>query len=336
MTQSSTNKSVFSGFVLGCFIIVVLLTICFMFMIVLGSLASSGSTLGTEGYVESEYRDGNSSETIAVLYLDGVIMDADDGVHETTIVNYILKGLDAANENDDVQAVIMVVNSPGGGVYDSALITDKMSELQANDKPVVAVIEDLAASGGYWVSAQSDYIFIHPQSLTGSIGVFFQFTEFDELFNKIGIDQVYITNTEGKNKVPQNLGNPETEGHQIFKNLADESYESFVNIIVNGRNLSRAEVIPYADGRILSAQEAKDAKLVDEFGGLDDAIDHVAIELSLDEPNVVKYYRSEMWGFSSLNSKVNILFNDANPLAKSGFGMYALPEFMMGNGSDQE
>lgn len=320
---------------MGCGIILVvilLLCSCFGLMVMAGA---SGGNYKPDSFAETVEEGGHSTEKIAVINVEGVIMDADDGIHQSSLTKYILDSLDQANTDEDVKGIIIRLNTPGGSEYDSARITEKIYELQANDKVVVAVIDEIAASGGYYISAPADYIFTRPESWTGSIGVLIQTMEYEELLSKIGVKEVVVTNSKGVNKVAKDLDNPESEQHKIFKTMLDEAYGRFVTVIADGRGLSKEEVIKYADGRILSGQQAIDAKLVDKIGGYDDAIEYIKTEKDIESPKIVDYKRSELFAFNSISSKFNTLFKQTQSIHNTGVKVYAMPDFMF-SGTESE
>ena len=172
MNNQKSGLNFFSaiGF-MGCgIILVVILVLCSCFGLMLMAV-SSGGNYEQSSFAETVEERGSGTEKIVVIDVEGVIMDTDDGIHQSSLTKYILDSLDKANEDDNVEGVIIRLNTPGGSEYDSARITEKIYELQANEKIVVAVIDEIAASGGYYISAPADYILARPESWTGSIGV---------------------------------------------------------------------------------------------------------------------------------------------------------------------
>ena len=318
------------GFTLGMLLVFIVLLLCCGSLVGLLVFATNSSEIIDQSYTEEVIKEGTVSEKIIVLELDDIIMDVDDGIHASTIVEYIKSGLAEAEKRDTIKGVIISVNSPGGSAYDSLVLGEAISDFkEQTDKPVVVVMEDLAASGGYWVSAYGDRIFLSKQTITGSIGVVIEFYEFDELFDKLGIDAISITNTEGVNKRPENLEDPESEGHLAYKRLTDESFENFLEIIMENRGMSREDLLPYTDGRLLGATDALAGNLADEIGDLEDAVSFIQEEQSLNNPHVVRFARNELLGWTSFATKVNVLFNGAYSKNKVGVGMYLLPEEMM-------
>jgi protease-4 len=333
------GNGIFKWFV-GCGIFVIILLLCCGILSIL--VLMSEDVALSEGYVEDTLQSGKEGENIVVIEMYGVITSASDGIHELNFTDYSIATLEkiiALSEDDDpsndVSGVILKINSPGGGVYDTARIGEKIYEIQDKNIPVVTVVEDMAASGGFWLASSTDYIFIQPESFTGSIGVLMQTVDYDELFQKVGVNVITITNTEGKNKVADQLDDPESEQYRLFKDLLDESYEDFVTVIMNGRNLSRSEVIPYADGRLLSGSQAVDIKFADEFGDLDNAIEYIKAEMSLEDPTVIEYERTTISDFNGFLGKANNLLTTPS-IHQTGMKLYALPTFMFDASDESE
>ncbi len=176
----------------------------------------------------------------------------------------IAQAIRGVNKRDDVGALLIVVNSPGGSVVASREIYDSVKELK---KPKVAYFREVAASGGYYVSAPMDYIISDPNALTGSIGVIATFTELSGLFEKIGINTTTIKSGQFKD-----IGSPErpmTEDERVlFQNLIQETYQEFYNVVLEGRKgrINREKFDEVADGRVLSGRQAYAVGLVDELG----------------------------------------------------------------------
>lgn len=243
------------------------------------------------------------TEKIVVLHVDGVIADV-EGFGETFTASQLISQMDQVLEDDSVGGVVLKVNSPGGTVVHSEEIYDKILELKKSGLKVGVSMGATAASGGYYIAAPADYIFAAPSTITGSIGVIFSLPNFKKAADWIGYSETSITS--GKMK---DIGNPlrpmTAEERQVFQTLVDESYEQFVNVIVDGRKLSRAEVLKIADGRIYSGRQAKKLKLVDQLGNLDDAIAEMGKQLDARGYKVVQYTAPFSFGdlFSSFVSQ---------------------------------
>jgi protease-4 len=198
---------------------------------------------------------------VAIVEVEGVIIDVDDVVQE-------LKGL---RENPSVRAVVMRINSPGGVVGPTQEVHDAILRLRQAGKPVVASLGAVAASGGYYIAVAADLIYANPGTLTGSIGVIMQLANFEQLMKKVGVD--YVVVKAGQFKDIGNVGRPMSpDERRVLQALLDDVHGQFIGAVASGRNLEREEVVRFADGRVFSGQQAKDLKMVDALGGLEDAV----------------------------------------------------------------
>lgn len=245
-----------------------------------------------------------SGPAVAVIPVQGVIISgegsaftaATDVAFSKTIISNIKK----ANDDQAVKAIVLRVDSPGGGVVASDEI---YHALRSVDKPVVVVIGDLGASGAYYVSMASDWIVANPNSLVGSIGVISEFPNAEGLLEKVGVDFVVITSGPRKG-----FGSPYREmtadEQEYWQVIIDEAYDGFAQIVAEGRGLMAEEVKPLADGRVFSGRQALELKLIDQLGYEDDAI-HKAAELGgiSGEPRIVEY-DNELDFFSLLSQSV--------------------------------
>ncbi|WP_102263872.1 signal peptide peptidase SppA [Mesobacillus jeotgali] len=257
-----------------------------------------------EMFAEEIIEEGDMLSKIAVLSINGVIQDTGDAesFFESPLYNHraFMEQLDYVKESDDVKAIILQVNSPGGGVVESAQIHDKIKEIQKETKkPVYVSMGSMAASGGYYVSAPADKIFASPETLTGSLGVIMQGVNYAGLAEKYGVE--FTTIKSGPYKDIMSPSRPMTEDErEILQSMIDNSYEGFVKVISEGRGLSVERVKEIADGRIYDGRQAKQLKLIDGFGYLEDVIDSVRKDQKLGDATVVKY--TESMGFGSFFS----------------------------------
>jgi protease-4 len=183
----------------------------------------------------------------------------------------IVDQLEHMRRDPSVHAVVLRLDSPGGGVAASQEIYDAVQRLRKDDKPVVASMGGVAASGAYYIACGADSIVANPGTLTGSIGVIMSFPNTEELFRKVGV-RFEVVKT-GKFKDIGSLSRPMTpEERQLLQGVLSNVYEQFVSAIAEGRDLERNDILPYADGRIFSGSQALDYGFVDRLGDLDDAI----------------------------------------------------------------
>lgn len=240
------------------------------------SLFSDLMASGNEEFTEDTLEDGNEFNKIAVLEVDGTIQDTGDTQSILSSAGYnhkaFMKKLDKVKNDSSVKGIILKVNSPGGGVVESAEIHDKIVEIQEEaKKPVYVSMGSMAASGGYYISAPADKIFASPETLTGSLGVIMSGYNFEGLAEKYGVEFVTIKSGPYKD-IMSSTREMTDEERGILQTMIDNSYDGFVKVIADGRGLKENEVRKIADGRIYDGRQAKDLNLIDDFGYLDDVI----------------------------------------------------------------
>lgn len=184
-----------------------------------------------------------------------------------------LKGLKEMEEDTSVKAVIVRIDSPGGAVGPSQEIHDAILRVRKT-KPVVASFESVAASGGYYIAVAADRIVSNPGTLTGSIGVIMNMANLSELYKWAKVERYNIKSGKFKDVGSENRSMTDEE-RKLMQGLIDNVYGQFLKAVADGRRLPVEKVQPYADGRVLSGQQAFEAGLVDKLGGLDVAIDTV-------------------------------------------------------------
>lgn len=263
------------------------------------AMSDFGSVFQMNNFEENVIEQGTGTEKIAVLNLQGTIQsDNEGGLINTDSYSHkkFLDMLDQAADDPAVKGVILRLNTPGGGVVESAEIHDKIVNIQENEKkPVYVSMGNTAASGGYYISAPADKIFAHTATLTGSIGVIMESINFAELADKLGIDVNTIKSGEYKDIMSPTRPMTEKE-HDILQTMINELYGEFVQVIVEGREMPEDEVRKLADGRVYTGRQAKENGLVDELGTLDDVIVAMKKEYGLDNATVIEYKNS--FGFS--------------------------------------
>lgn len=194
-------------------------------------------------------------------------------------------------DDPSIKAIILRVDSPGGGVGPSQEIHDEVVKAAA-EKPVVVSMAAVAASGGYYLAAPASRIVANPGSLTGSIGVIMEFTNIEELLDKIGLRANVIKSGEHKD-----IGSPvrpmDESDRDILQALIHDVHEQFVDAVAEGRELDRQEVIELADGRIFTGRQAQELGLVDVLGNLQTAVDVAAELAKIDGKPELVYPKSE-------------------------------------------
>ncbi len=237
-----------------------------------------------------EQTKGDSDNQIAVVYLEGSIVNG-EGNFGVAGSESIAKLLRKVRKDEDVKAVVLRVNSPGGSAT-AASIMGREVTLLAETKPLVVSMGDYAASGGYWVSAPARQIFASPGTITGSIGTYGLLPNIQKIANDNGItwDDVKTapfanSSTIARPKTPQELA--------LNQKTANAIYDRFLEIVAEGRSLPREDIAKVAEGRVWSGISAKSLGLVDELGGLEDAIDAAGgfAELEPGDWNVKEYPR---------------------------------------------
>ena len=204
---------------------------------------------------------------IGIVEAKGTIGDAAPaGVDSDKVVKLLKK----YEKDDDVKAIVLRVDSPGGAVAPSQEIHDAIKRIKARKKVVVSMA-GLAASGGYYISAPADRIFAEPGTLTGSIGVIFMHFNVRGLLEWAKIDETTLKAGKYKDTLSPFRPIHETDREEI-QSISDDVYAQFVQAVAQGRGLPEARVREIAEGRIYTGKRAKELKLVDELGGLDDAI----------------------------------------------------------------
>ncbi|AZP93000.1 signal peptide peptidase SppA [Enterococcus mundtii] len=239
--------------------------------------------------------EGSGMERIAKLSVDGAIASGgSSGLFATESYNHedFLKQIEAIEADERVSGILLEVNSPGGGVYESAEIANLLNEVRTErDLPMYVSMKNMAASGGYYISAQADKIFATEETVTGSIGVIMSGLNYSGLLEKIGVEDTTVKS--GALKDMGSATRPETEqDHAVLQAYIDNAYNRFVKVVSEGRNKSEDEVKKVADGRIYDGVQAKEAGLVDEIGYPTDALAAMREDLDLQDAELVEYSTS--------------------------------------------
>ena len=242
-------------------------------------------TLAKYTSVQPAVTEKISPNKIAVVYALGNVIDGKGDDRSVGSVN-ISEAIRKARENERVKAIVLRVNSPGGSASAAEVIRREV-ELAAATKPVVVSMGDVAASGGYWISASANYIMTDPTTITGSIGVFGIVPNMKDFFgNKLGItfDQ---TLTNKYSDFP-NTNRPLTDYEKlVFERQIEKIYDNFLGLVAAGRKMNKADVDSIGQGRVWCGIDAKEIGLVDEFGGLKDAIGKAAELAGITEYNLM-------------------------------------------------
>lgn len=226
-----------------------------------------------------------SGNIIAVYYAEGEIDDtkATDHIGALRVIEELRK----IEKDDNIKALVMRVNSPGGSAFGSEQIWEELKKIKLK-KPVVVTMGDYAASGGYYISCNADYIFAQPTTITGSIGIYGMVPEASELINKIGLNFETVSTNKFAGTMDFTRPMTEEEGMLLQKSI-NNGYELFVTRCADGRRMSIDDIKKIAEGRVWTGEMAKGLGLVDELGGMDNAISK-AKELAEIKSYSVVYY----------------------------------------------
>ncbi len=271
------------------------------FLIVLMFVGAAGMSMSTNGgssYDELILRNNHSDHKIAVIDLSGLIASFSVDASGHNMIESLRHQFEWANNDDDVKAILFRINSPGGEVLASDKIADIVRE---SKKPVISVMGALAASGGYYVAAPSDWIVAHELTITGSIGVIMSGYSIRNLMDKVGVQPIVFKS--GKHKDMLSLGKREEditpEERKIVQDMIDETFERFKKIVQEGRDMDNRDTEDgesleenwesFADGRILSGNMALAQGFVDELGDLDTGYERVLSLVGISDANLTQY-----------------------------------------------
>ncbi|OEH91817.1 signal peptide peptidase SppA [Bacillus solimangrovi] len=255
-------------------------------------------------FSEKIIKNGTNLGKIVVLDVNGAIVDSGDVESMFTSPQYnhrqFLKMIEKAGEDDSVKGVILRVNSPGGGVAESAEIHHKLTTFkEEHNKPLYVSMGSIAASGGYYIATPADKIFASAETLTGSLGVIMQGMNYSELAEKLGVEIQTVKSGQYKDLLSPYREMSEQE-REILQSMVNNSYQGFVNVIAEGRDLTKQEVREIADGRIYDGRQALELNLIDQYGYFDDVVDAMKNDEELGDVKVVQY--TDDFSFGSLFS----------------------------------
>lgn len=241
-----------------------------------------------------------TENTVAILYANGNITSGtgSSGIQDKYLVNEIEK----LKNDDDIKAVVFRINSGGGSAYASEQIWKAIEDLKA-EKPVIASMGDMAASGGYYIACNANSIVAQPTTITGSIGIFGMIPNLEGTTNKIGVHAETVKTNEFADF--GNLTRPFNERErELMQNYVESGYDLFLTRCAEGRNMDKETLAQYAEGRVWTGNQAKEIGLVDELGGLERAI-----EIAADMANLGKSY--VIFEYPKLTSPIEELLNPA-------------------------
>ena len=312
---------------IGClmFVVVFFLVVVGMLITAIGGYSESSDASGPVDEAP-EYEEvwslGYGSESdpkVVRIRLEGVIDSAPsrhgflEGGRSSTDAMAALDRIHSADADPDVCGIMLEIDSPGGDVTMSDVLFDALMRFRGSqtNRFVLAFIDGTAASGGYYVAAAANRIVAQPTAWTGSIGVIVPNYNASELASRVGVVSAPITS--GPNKNLLDMLQPTNAQHvAILRRAVDQAYERFLEAVAEGRGLKVEDIRPYADGRVLTAKDALDAKLIDAIGYREDAVSAVCELAGSDE---VRIYRYEAGGSLRDMLRSSILFESAEGMA---------------------
>ena len=254
---------------------------------------------GTSDFWKDSGVESAKQGYVAVIRIDGPIYggpDTDSILSGSSGVTseQIMKEFQTARKDPQAKAILVRINSPGGSTGATQEIAEEMDKIRSSGKPIIISMGDMCASAGYWLASKGNYIFASPATITGSIGVYMDYTNVEDLMDKLGIKNEKIKS--GAHKDILSMYRPMTgEERQMLQSMVDDIYNQFVQTVADGRKMDENKVRSIADGRILTGKEAQDLGLVDAMGNYYDALNYAASSGGIPGENVpVKTYTNGM------------------------------------------
>ena len=237
--------------------------------------------------VDYKQKKVQEKNKIAIIHVEGAIVTGNIGFN-TAGSGGIVKNINKARDDKNVKGIILRVNSPGGDVYASSMITNALEEFQSTGRPVITSMGDIAASGGVWVTTTSEEIWAEETTLTGSIGVYSIIQDISPLEKWAGFNNDGVSMTKAGDIYDLGRGMNEDLNKQ-FRENTENIYKNFVTKVADNRKLDFSEVLNFAGGRIWRGDTALELGLVDKLGSLDDAIDSMVSKLELEDYKTFSY-----------------------------------------------
>jgi protease-4 len=238
---------------------------------------------------------GYGRDKVLLMEIHGMVLEAPHrllGLFKgVTTPSQVKEELEKAAKDDHIKAVVLKINSPGGTVSAADVILHELQSFKAERHlPLVVCLEGLAASGGYYVAQAGDTIMAYPTCITGSIGVIAMKFNIRGLMDKVGLDTDLVKTGAWKDFwSPFRPATPKEK--EMMQQIIEEFYQDFLNVVAIGRKMSLQEIKPLADGRIFTAPQARDLKLLDKIGYLDDALKEAQALAGIEGARIVRYHR---------------------------------------------
>ena len=289
----------------------IFLAIVILFLLIFTFLAGIGSGLLISGGTSF-----SSGDKVAVLRVKDVILDS----------QIYLDSIADIAKDDDVKALVVRSDSPGGSVGPSQEIYSELKEL-GKELPIVASIGGVGASGGYYIACAAEKIYANPGSITGSIGVIAQFASYEKLLDWAKIDVEVIKSGKYKD-VGSSFREMSEADKRYIQDLIDNVYSQFKLVVANARNLDTKQIDKVADGKIYTGEQALNLKLIDELGTINDAIKMAGKLGGIEgEPEVINLPKKRSRLMDLLNSKIDTNILTSVP-TKSRFGLFYLVDII--------
>jgi protease-4 len=231
----------------------------------------------------------DSDPNIAVVTAAGTIVDGQAPIGVSAGGDTIAALLRRAREDDNVKAVVLRVDSPGGSAFASDIIRDELIAIKKAGKPLIASMGSLAASGGYWISAPADEIWAAPTTITGSIGIFGLTFTFENAAAELGVFTDGVGTTALTPALAAGFGPLPEEYAEILQQSIEDGYDRFLSVVGEGRGLDKDYVDSVGQGRVWIGARARELRLVDELGDIDAAIAAAAARANLENYDVVEF-----------------------------------------------
>ena len=304
-------------------VIIIIVIAVFGIIYITSNFDSSKYSNSGRSVSEKIFIDANTKNKIALISVDGIILEGGGsnllGFQIPSSYELLINGLYRAEIDENVKAVIIAINSPGGGMTASDVLYKHIIDFKANTnntKPVIAVLKDVAASGGYYIASAADYIIAYPTSITGSIGVVMQGYNFSGLMERFGVEDATITSVPDKDRgSPTRKRNPYDK--EFFEIMLRKMHKRFVDKVYAGRKsslstqnkvLTRTEVEKWADGNIVLADDALTLKMIDSIGYDEEAWNVAMNQANVANAKIVKYYipmkKLSLRDLAGLNSSI--------------------------------
>jgi protease-4 len=275
-----------------------------LFLVVLGGCVHVDVFPGG-GELRETSISGEGPDKVLLIDISGALTTSKDSglFSEPSLPARLKEELTKAEEDEHIKAIVLRINTPGGTVTSSDILYHELQEFKEKRKvPIITSIMDLGTSGGYYVAMASDYIFAHPSTITGSIGVIMLTLNAQGFMEKVGIQPATIVSGPKKS-----MGSPfrsmNEEERAIFQDVIDRLYARFLAVVEQGRpELNTTQIRQLADGRIYTADIAKAEGLIDEIGYLDDAIERAKKNAKLTDAQVVTYTRNSRGNHQNIYS----------------------------------